>query len=109
MKAKKQGGNSLLKDKLAGRIAAYIIRVQLRLCRRLSAWESRRSLAQKKWLFFLFTGICGTYCLLLLINGFRGKTDTRRSLPVPVDSISPASPRLPVPGQNVEAEPYSKR
>ncbi|GEM_PF-3485509 len=102
MNKRKQSNGSSNKDVLAGKIAGWIVQQQLRLSRKLSAWEMKLNRIQKKWLFLTFAGIAGAYCSFLLLAGLFGTMEpgsrhSGKAVIVPVDSMGYSNLQLPQP------------
>lgn len=113
MKNMKPGDNNSLKDALAARIAATIVSGQLKLSRRLSQWDRKLNREQRKWLFILFVGIAGTYCMSLFIGGLWGNGKPAGQMIanppfIPADSTGYNYMQLPVPGRTIVENEHNK-
>lgn len=60
-------------DKVAGRIAGWMILVQRRWAVMMSKLVSRIPIRKKKWMVILFAGICCSYSLFLIAGSITGR------------------------------------
>ncbi|AOM80073.1 hypothetical protein BFS30_24670 [Pedobacter steynii] len=67
-KRKRSPDHTPIQDRAALGIANGIIRLQSRMAAKLSRWESKCTVRQKKILLFVFCLVFGTYCLFLLLR-----------------------------------------
>lgn len=91
------GGRAELRDRLARSIAAFIVKWQERIAAKLSNWERRSSLRQKRILLFLFFLSGCVYWSYVLSDALLPRQSLSRQKLFPPPLEKPAILTLPPP------------